>query len=193
MSQNIQQQKVISPQLTRIRHRTRFDTTNPRFASRQPGMANFLVNEATRANLTPLRLASLVIAVGGTGYTVGDKFTVIGGTGTITAIGMVTAAADGVVTAISFLDSGEYTVAPGLAAATAAFHTKNGATAGTGLTVDADVLTGAVAGVTDAELLDGLKGDLNVAADQPIITRARHYRDERNTDQTYLDNGVPVA
>lgn len=192
MSQNLQLQKITNPQLTRIRHRGRLSVTNPRFASRHPAYDNFLTREATRANLTPLRLASLAVAVGGTGYAVGDRFTVTGGTGTITAVGQVTAVAAGVVTGVSLLDAGEYTIAPGLASATAAYAAKNGTTPGTGLTVDAAVLTGAVAGVTEAELLAGLEGVTNLAGD-PAITRARHFRDPRNTDATYTDNGVPIV
>ena len=195
MSQNLQLQKGTNPQLTHIRHRRRLLTTNPRLASRHPAYTNFLNREATRANVTPLRLASLVIAVGGTGYSVGDKFNVdIGaGTGTVTAIGLVTSVAAGVVDGVAVLDPGEYTIAPGLAVATTAKEAKNGTTPGIGLTVDADVLTGPVAGVTDAELLAGLKGETDVTQAVPTITRARHFRDRRNTDDTYTDNGVPVV
>lgn len=190
---NLQLQKITNPQLTRIRHRRRLATTNPRFASRHPAYSNFLAREATRANLTPLRLASLVVAVGGTGYSIGDKFSITGGTGTLTATGIVTSVAAGVVDGVAVYDAGEYTVAPGLAAATTVIQAKNGTTPGTGLTVDANVLTGAVAGVTDAELLTGLSGVTDLGGTVPTITRARHFRAVRNTDATYTDNGVPVV
>ena len=59
--------------------------------SRQPGLANFLSREATRANAADQRIASIAVNAGGTGYVVGDQFTISGGTGTITAVGMVSA------------------------------------------------------------------------------------------------------
>ena len=100
---------------------------------------------------------------------------------------------DSVVTGVAFFDPGEYTVAPGLAKVTAITQAKNGTTPGTGLTVDANALTGAVAGVTDAELLAGLRGVTDLAGTVPTITRARHFRNDRNTDDTYTENGVPVV
>ena len=193
MSQNLQLQKGTNPKLTHIRHRRRLLTTNARLASRHPAYTNFLTREATRANATPLRLASLAVAVGGTGYSIGDKFSVTGGTGTVTAIGMVSAVSAGVVTGVIVFDAGQYTVAPGLASATTIVQAKNGTTPGTGLTVDANALTGAVAGVTDAELLAGLRGVTDLAGTVPTITRARHFRNDRNTDDTYTENGVPVV
>lgn len=192
MAQNRQLQKDVDPHAVRIRHRRRLFTTNPRFAARHPGLANFLTREATRANATPLRIATLAVNVGGTGYAVGDKFLVVGGTFSDQASGIVTEVAAGVVTAIAVLDAGTYTINPGVAAVTADFQAKNGTTPGTGLTIDT-TLSGVVAGVTDAELLAGLRAQLDVGGTVPTITRARHFRNRRQTDATYTQNGVPVV
>lgn len=192
MTANAQLQKLTNPQLTRIRHRRRLNTTNPRFASRHPAYANFLDREVTRANATPLRLATLAVNAGGTGYSVGDKFLIVGGTFTVQGVGMVTAETAGVVSAVAVFDAGTYTVNPGAGATTTATKVKNGTIAGTGLTVDT-TLSGAVTGVTDAELLAGLRAQEDVGGTIPTITRARHFRNPRQTDDTYTQNGVPVA
>ena len=192
MSQNLQVQKTVNPHATRIRHRRRLLTTDGRFRSRHAGLDNFLTREATRANATPLRLVLDSVAAGGTGYAVGDKFNITGGTFTIPAIGMVTAVSAGVVTAAKIIDGGQYTVVTPPASATTVIQAKNGTTPGTGLTVT-DSLTAAVAGVTNAELLAGLRAVENVAGTVPITTRARHFRDPRNSSVDYLDNGVPIA
>jgi len=174
---------------TRIRRRRRLLTTDPRFAGRHAGLANFLTREATRANATPLRIQdSLVVAVGGTGYAVGDRFAIVGGTFTAQGTGMVTSVAAGVVTAVKRIDPGQYTVTPGAAAVTTVLTGAGDAA----LTVNT-TLSGAVATVTTAELLAGIRSRQNLAATVPTITRARHFRNPRQTDQTYLENGVPVV
>lgn len=195
MSQNRQLQKIVNPYLTRIRHRRRLATTWAKFDARFPGFSNFLTREATRANAAPLRLAfdTLAVAVGGSGYAVGDRFSITGGTGTVTAIGVVTSVAAGVVDGVALVDPGAYTIAPGLAAATTVVEAKNGTTPGTGLTVDANTLTSAVAGVTEAEILAGLAGQLDASGTVPTITRARHLRTARNSSATYLENGIPIV
>ncbi len=192
MSQNLQVQKTVNIHATRIRNRRRLLTADPRFRSRHAGLDNFLTREATRANATPLRLVLDSVAAGGTGYAVGDQFSITGGTFTIPAIGMVTAVSAGVVTGAKIIDGGQYTVVTPPASATTVIRAKNGTTPGTGLTVT-DSLTAAVAGVTAAELLAGLRARLDVGGTVPITTRARHYRDPRNSSVDYTDNGVPIA
>jgi hypothetical protein len=194
MSQNLQLQKIVNPHASRIRHRRALVVSDPRFPSRHPGLANFLTREATRANATPLRLAeALAVIAGGTGYSVGDKFSITGGTSTIPAAGVVTAVAAGVVTAAKIIDGGAYTIVPPAASATVHTRIKNGATpAGNDLTVTA-TLTAAVVGVTGQELLSGIRAVEDVGGTVPIITRARHFRDPRQTSVTYTDNGVPIA
>ncbi len=192
MSQNLQVQKTVNIHATRIRHRRRLLTTDGRFRSRHAGLDNFLTREATRANATPLRLVLDSVVAGGTGYAVGDKFSITGGTSTVPAVGMVTAVSAGVVTAAKIIDGGVYTVVTPPASATTVIQAKNGTTPGTGLTVT-DSLTAAVAGVTNAELLAGLRAVEDVGGTVPIITRARHFRARRQTSVTYTDNGVPIA
>ena len=193
MSQNLQLQKTVNTHIKRLRHRRRMLTTDDRFRSRHPGLDNFLTREAVRANVTPLRLVLDAVAAGGTGYSVGDQFNITGGSFTIPAVGMVTAVAAGVVTAAKIIDGGQYTVVTPPASATTVIRAKNGSGApGTGLTVN-DSITASVAGVTNAELLAGLRARLDVGGTVPITTRARHYRDPRNSSVDYLDNGVPIA
>lgn len=193
MSQNLQVQKTVNIHAKRIRHRRQLLTNDERFRSRHPGLDNFLTREATRANATPLRLANaLVIGAGGTGYSVGDEFSITGGTGS-GGEGIVTAVAAGVVTAAKIINGGSYTVVPPALSATVHIRIKNGATpAGNDLTVTAS-LTAAVVGVTAAELLAGLRAREDVGGTVPIITRARHYRDPLQTSVDYTDNGVPIA
>ena len=82
---------------------------------------------------------------------------------------------------------------PGLAAATVHVRIKNGATpADNALAVDT-TLTVAVAGVTGQELLDGIRAVEDVGGTIPIITKARHFRDRRQTSVDYEDNGVPIS
>ena len=189
MSENLQLQKTVNIHAKRIRHRRQLLTTDTRFRSRHPGFANFLDREVTRANATPLRLAqALAIAAGGADYAVGDEFLISGGTQSIQGRGIVTEVSAGVVTDARVIDPGEYTVNPGAGAATVA-QTGGG---DDNLTVDT-TLTAAVTGVTDVELLAGLRSRLDVGATVPIITRARHYRNPRQTSVTYTDNGVPIA
>lgn len=192
MSQNLQVQKTVNTHATRIRHRRRLLTTDDRFRSRHPGLDNFLTREATRANATPLRLAkTLVIGAGGSGYAVGDEFSISGGTGS-GGEGIVTAVAAGVVTAAKVISGGTYTVVPPALSATTVIRAKNGTTPGAGLTVTPS-LTAAVVGVTAAELLAGLRSLLDVGGTVPIITRARHYRNPEQTSVDYTDNGVPIV
>lgn len=189
MSVNTQSQKVAPPRIRRLRHRNRLVAGSVRVEGRHPALDNFLIREAARANAAPLRiLDTLVIAAGGTGYAVGDRFTIDGGTGTITAIGMVSAVAAGVVTAAKVLDSGEYTVNPGAGAATTALS-------GAGddaLTVDT-TLSGAVAGVVEAEVLAAIRNDINVAGTVPIFVDADTFRDPRNSSDKYEAAGVPIV
>ncbi len=194
MSQNLQLQKTVNTHAKRIRNRRQLLTNDERFRSRHPGLDNFLTREATRANATPLRLANaLAIAAGGTGYSVGDVFSITGGTFSDQGFGIVDAVTAGVVTAAHVLNPGTYTVNPGAASATVHVRIKNGATpAGDDLTVDT-TLTAAVTGVTAAELLAGLRSREDVGGTIPIITRARHFRDRRQTSVDYTDNGVPIS
>lgn len=193
MSQNLQLQKTVNIHATRIRHRRRLVVVDGRFRSRHPGLDNFLTREATRAIATPLRLANaLVIGAGGTGYSVGDEFSITGGTGS-GGEGIVTAVAAGVVTAAKIIKGGAYTIVPPALSATVHIRIKNGATpAGNNLTVTAS-LTAAVVGVTAQELLSGIRAQEDVGGTVPIITRARHFRDPLQTSVDYTDNGVPIA
>lgn len=192
MSQNLQLQKIVNTHAKRIRNRRRLLTTDDRFRSRHPGLDNFLTREATRANATPLRLAkTLVVGAGGSGYSIGDEFSIAGGTGS-GGEGIVTAVAAGVVTGVKIINGGNYTIVPPALSATTVIRGKNGTTPGTGLTVTAS-LTAAVAGVTAAELLAGLRSRLDVGATVPIITRARHFRNPLQTSVDYTDNGVPIV
>lgn len=189
MAQNRQLQKTVNAHAVRIRHRRRLLVSDPRFPGRHPGLANFLTREATRANATPLRIEdNLAVVAGGTGYAVGDEFAIVGGTSTIQATGMVTAEAAGVVTGVKIIEPGQYTVNPGVGAATTVISGAGDAA----LTVTT-TLSSAVVGVTDAELLAGIRAQEDVGGTVPIITRARHFRNARQTDKTYTDNGVPVV
>ena len=189
MSQNLQLQKTVNIHAKRIRHRRRLVVVDGRFPSRHAGLDNFLTREAIRANATPQRIVDPpAVVVGGTGWAVGDQFLILGGTFTVQAIGQVATEVGGVVTGITIVNAGRYTVNPGVGALTTAILPA----VGINLTITT-VLTGAVVGVTSQELLTGLRGQLNVAATVPIITRARHFRNPLQTDQTYLDNGVPIA
>ncbi len=193
MSQNLQLQKTVNTHAKRIRNRRQLFTNDVRFRSRHPGLDNFLTREATRANATPLRLVLDAIAAGGSGYSVGDQFSITGGTFSIAAVGMVTAVSAGVVTAAKIIDGGQYTVVTPPASPTTVIRAKNGSgAAGTGLTVN-DSLTAVVVGVTAAELLAGLRAREDVTGTVPIITRARHFRDPRNSSVDYTNNGVPIV
>jgi hypothetical protein len=194
MSQNLQLQKTVNPHARRIRHRRRLLTTDPRFRSRHPGFDNFLTREATRANVTPLRLIGETIQAAGSGYFVGDQFSIAGGTFTRAAIGMVSAVGgSGDVTGAKLVDRGIYTVVTPPASATTVIRQKNGApTPGTGLTIT-DSLTGAVSGVTAVELLAALRSRLNLAATIPTLKASRNYRSSQNSEDTYQDIGVPTS
>jgi len=191
MSQNLQLQKITPPKIRRIRHRRRLVVANGRFPSRQPALSNFLTREAARAVASPLRLAqALAVNVGGTTYAVGDVFLIVGGTFTVQATGMVTAVAAGVVTACVVLTPGEYTVNPGIGAATS----------GAGddaLTVDT-TLTSAVVGVTDQEILDAIQGvgtstlNRNIADTWDIQVSAGYLRGT-NSSELYLNSGIPIV
>ena len=122
------------------------------------------------------------------GFCKSDRFTIDGGTGTITAIGMVTAETAGVVDAAKVIDSGEYTVNPGAAAATTALS-GGGDDA---LTVDT-TLSSAVVGVTEAEILDAIRNDTNVAGNVPTFVGADTFRNRRNSSDKYEAAGVPIS
>lgn len=51
---------------------------------------------------------------------------------------------------------------------------------------------GGVSGVTDAEILTGLEGQLDVGGTVPTLTRARHVR-EATVSADYTDQGIPIA
>jgi hypothetical protein len=191
MSTNTQLQKIAPPKIRRLRHRRRLIAGSPRVQGRHPALDNFLIREAARANLTPLRLTqALAIGAGGTTYAVGDVFNILGGTGA-GGTGIVEAVSAGVVTAARVLDPGEYTVNPGAGAATSGAGDD-------GLTVDT-TLTSAVTGVTEAELLAAIEGvgtsDLNrnIGDTFDIQVAARNHRNPRNSSQTYAAAGVPIS
>ncbi len=193
MSENLQLQKSVNIHARRIRNRRRLLTTDPRFRSRHPGMDNFLTREAARANASPLRLVGEAIAAGGSGYFVGDQFSITGGTFSVPAVGMVSAEAAGVVTGAKLIERGTYTVVTPPASPTTVIRQKNGApTPGTGLTIN-DGITVAVVGVTAAELLAGIRSRLNLAGTVPTLKAARAYRAPENSSDTYQDAGVPIS
>ena len=195
MSTNAQLQKITQPHTRRIRHRLRLVGASARLQGRQPGLDNFLIREAARAIAAPLRiLDTLAVIDGGTLYAVGDRFAIDGGTSTIQATGMVTAESAGVVTAAKIIDPGEYTVNPGVGAATSALS-GGGDDA---LTVTT-ALSSAVAGVTELEVLAAIQGvgtsslNRNIADTFDIQVAARNLRNRRNSSQTYLDAGIPIV
>ena len=193
MSQNLQLQKTVNPHARRIRHRRRLLTTDPRFRSRHPGLDNFLTREATRANASPQRLIGEAIAAGGSGYFVGDQFSITGGTFTVPAVGMVSEVAAGVVTNAKLVERGTYTVVTPPASPTTVIRQKNGApTPGTGLTIN-DSITVTVAGVTAEELLAGIRSRTNLAGTVETLKGARLYRARENSSDTYQDAGVPIS
>ncbi len=193
MSQNLQLQKTVNPHARRIRHRRRLLTTEPRFRSRHAGFDNFLTREATRANAAPQRLIGEAIAAGGSGYFVGDQFSITGGTFTVPAVGMVSEVAAGVVTNAKLVERGVYTVVTPPASPTTVIRQKNGApTPGTGLTIN-DSITVAVVGVTAAELMAALRSRLNLAGTIETRKAARDYRNRENSSDTYADAGVPIV
>ncbi len=193
MSQNLQLQKTVNIHARRIRHRRRLLTTEPRLRSRQAGFDNFLTREATRANASPLRLVGEAIAAGGSGYFVGDKFSITGGTFSVPAVGLVSEVAAGVVTNAKLIERGVYTVVTPPASPTTVIRQKNGApTPGTGLTIN-DGITVAVTGVTAAELLAALRSRFNLAGTIPTRKAARDYRARENSSDTYEDAGVPIS
>jgi hypothetical protein len=162
----------------RIRHRRRLDTAHPNFAARHPKLTNFLSLFSVRFNAFGSSITAALNG-GGTGYAAGDVGTVSGGTFTRQATYRVLTESAGVVTAVQIVDYGEYTVNPGVAAATAAVPA-----GGTGLTVDTTLSTNP-SGITDQELLDSLS--------QPAQdVRARHLR-EANSAQDVADKGIALA
>ena len=199
MSTNSQLQKIAPPKIRRLRHRRRLVAGSSRVQGRHPGLDNFLIREAARAIASPLRVAqSLAVVAGGTGYSVGDIFSITGGTVTVQAFGIVDAVAAGVVTAAHVIEPGVYTVNPGVGAATVHVRIKNGATpAGDDLTVTT-TLTGAVAGVTEAELLAAIEGvgtsDKNRnTGDTFDIQVSGQYLRLPYSSELYDDAGVPIV
>ena len=194
MSQNLQLQKTVNIHARRIRHRRRLLTTEPRFRSRHAGFDNFLTREATRANVTPLRLIGEAIAAAGSGYVVQDQFSITGGTFSVPAVGMVSeVGGSGDVTGAKLIERGVYTVVTPPASPTTVIRRKNGApAAGTGLTIN-DGITVAVSGVTAAELMAGLRSRTNLAGTIPTRKAARDYRNRENSSDTYQDAGVPIS
>ena len=195
MSTNSQLQKIAPPKIRRIRHRRRLVAASTRLQGRQPALDNFLVREAARAIASPLRiLDTLAVVVGGTGYAVGDRFTINGGTSTIGATGMVQAESAGVVTLVKILDPGEYTINPGVGAATTALSG-----AGDDALTVTTALSAAVVGVTEAEVLAAVEGvgtsslNRNIADTFDIQVDGNYLRSRRNSSQTYLDAGIPIV
>ena len=81
----------------------------------------------------PYSLQSPSVANGGTGYALGDQFTVLGGTSTVPAVGEITELASsgtGVVSRFEIITPGNYTVVPSSPASTSALLG-----AGSGLTI----------------------------------------------------------
>ncbi len=68
--------------------------------------------ETQTTGLDDFSTVSAVVAVGGTGYSVGNTLTVVGGTSTTTATFTVSAVSGGVVTVVTVANSGHYTVLP---------------------------------------------------------------------------------
>jgi len=199
MSTNSQTQTTSSPKIRRIRHRRRLVAGSSRVLGRHPALDNFLIREAARAIASPLRVAqALAVVAGGTGYSVGDVFSITGGTFSVQAFGIVDTVAAGVVTAAHVIEPGVYTVNPGAAAATVHARIKNGATpAGNDLTVTT-TLTGAVAGVTEAELLAAIQGvgfgtlNRNTGDTFDVQVSAQILR-LPNSSELYNDTGVPIV
>ncbi len=199
MSTNTQAQKVAPPKIRRLRHRRRLVAGASIVQGRHPALDNFLIREAARAIASPLRVAqSLAVIAGGTGYSVGDVFSITAGTFTAQAFGIVDAVAAGVVTAAHVIEPGVYTVNPGAASATVHVRIKNGATpAGNDLTVTT-TLTAAVVGVTEAELLTQIAGvgtsdkNRNIGNTFDIQVSAGYLRGV-NYSELYLDAGVPIV
>jgi len=195
MSTNSQLQKIAPPKVRRIRHRKRLIAASTRLQGRQPALDNFLIREAARAIASPLRiLDTLVVVAGGTLYAVGDRFSILGGTATLGAVGMVEAESAGVVTAVKIIDPGEYTVNPGAGAATAALSG-----AGDDALTVTTVLSTAVAGVTEAEILAAVEGvgtsslNRNIGDSFDVQVDGNYLRNRRNSSQVYLDAGIPIA
>ena len=194
MSTNTQAQKVAPPKIRRLRHRRRLIAGSSIVQGRHPALDNFLIREAARANASPQRLVDPpAIVVGGTGWASGDQFLILGGTFTVQAIGQVVTEVAGVVTVISIIEAGRYTVNPGVGVATTAILPA----VGIGLTVTT-VLTGAVAGVTEAELLAAISGvgtsdkNRNIGDSFDIQVSAQYLR-RPESSELYLDAGVPIA
>lgn len=162
----------------RIRHRRRLDTGHIGFAARHPKLANFLALFSARFNAFGPSITA-VLNAGGSGYAAGDVGTISGGTSTRTATYRVLTEAAGVVTAVQVVDHGDYSVNPGVGAATVAVPA-----GGTGLTLDT-TLSADPTGITDQEVLDSLQ---TVAPD----VRARHLR-EANSAQNVADTGIPLT
>lgn len=195
MTTNSQLQKISQPKIRRIRYRNRLVAASFRLQGRQPALDNFLIREAARAIAAPLRiLDTLAIIAAGTGYTVGDRFAIVGGTSSIQATGMVTAVAAGLVTGVKIIEPGEYTVNPGVAAATTVLSGSGDAA----LTVTT-ALSVAVVGVTEAELLAAIEGvgtsslNRNIGNTFDIQVDGNYLRNRRHNSQTYLDAGVPIV
>lgn len=194
MTTNSQLQKTAQPHIRRIRHRRRLVAASRNMQGRHPALDNFLIREAARAITTPLWILDPpAIEAGGSGYAVGDTFSISSGTFSIQATGRVLTEAGGVVTGIELIDLGAYTVNPGIGVATAAITG-----VGTGLTVTT-VLSAGVVGVTEAELLAAIEGvgtstlNRNIASTFNIQVAAARFRRARLQHQTYLDAGVPIV
>jgi hypothetical protein len=196
MSTNSQLQKISPPKIRRIRHRNRLVAASRRLQGRQPALDNFLIREAARAIASPLRvLDTLAIIEDAEAYEVGTRFAISGGTSSLQATGMVTEVGPlGIVTGVKIIEPGQYTVNPGVAAATTIISG-----AGDGNLTVTTTLSVAVAGVTEAELLAAIEGigtsslHRNIGDSFDIQVDANYLRNPRQSSQTYLDAGVPIS
>lgn len=164
----------------RPRHRRRLSTGHPNFAARHPKLQNHLDVHAARLNALGPSITGVLLA-GGADYEVGDRGTISGGTFTQQATYQVTAVAAGVVTGVEILDGGEYTVNPGVGAATVAT-----AGIGAGLTITT-TLAADPTGITAQELLDAM-------ATEPVglVSSAGRQRNTR-TGKDIADQGIPLT
>jgi hypothetical protein len=83
-------------------------TSAPTWSASAPTTAGGVQASGT----TTLQISSVVVAGGGTGYTVGNILTLVGGTFTTAIQVQVTTVSAGVITAVAAYNNGNYTVAP---------------------------------------------------------------------------------
>lgn len=76
------------------------------------GVINVVSNSGSGTAVAKMGLSAGAIVSGGTGYTVGDKLTIVGGTNTIVAKYAVSSVSSGVITGVTVDTAGSYTVLP---------------------------------------------------------------------------------